>query len=353
MMLFVLKNPFYYGVFKYKGELHEGKHEPIITKKLFDQAQEMLKKRGRHHEKKIHNYIFTDFMKCGTCGCAITAEKHKGHIYYRYTKKKGICAEKYIREEELKEQILDEVKKVSCMPDGWPDKMLKQLEIDGKEGLKAKTGEIRAFDEKVKVVEDKLDKLLDSHLEGLVEKDIYLNKKEKLINEKVGLEENLKAVRQNGNNWLEPMRDFIFLLIKAKKIAGDGDSLELKAFLKNIGSNFILQGKKFGFLAEFEWALACRRQAFSNWLRGLDSNQDTRLQRAMSYHWTTSEYYFNSPPSRRTSLADYQSFCSARPARPAIFLNPGVRPTPIYWPPLPNFHPPRLESQWPRRKPRA
>jgi len=150
MMLFVLKNPFYYGVFKYKGELHEGKHEPIITKKLFDQAQEMLKKRGRHHEKKIHNYIFTDFMKCGTCGCAITAEKHKGHIYYRYTKKKGICAEKYIREEELKEQILDEVKKVSCMPDGWPDKMPSSWRLTEKRALKQKRAKLELLMRKLR-----------------------------------------------------------------------------------------------------------------------------------------------------------------------------------------------------------
>jgi len=149
---FILKNPFYCGVFKYKGELYQGKHEPIITKKLFDQAQEMLKKRGRSHEKKIHNYIFTNFMKCGNCGCAITAEKHKGHIYYRCTKKKGPCSEKYLREEELKEQMLSEVKKVSCLPDGWPNKMLERLEIDKKESFKAKTGEIGAFTEKVKIV---------------------------------------------------------------------------------------------------------------------------------------------------------------------------------------------------------
>jgi len=68
------------------------------------------------------------------------------------------------------------------------------------------------------------------------------------------------------------MRDFIFLLIKAKKIASDGDSLELKAFLKNIGSNFILQGKKFGFLAEFEWNLALLIKAHPYWLPGWDSN---------------------------------------------------------------------------------
>ena len=27
---FILKNPFYYGHFRYTGEIHEGKHEPII-----------------------------------------------------------------------------------------------------------------------------------------------------------------------------------------------------------------------------------------------------------------------------------------------------------------------------------
>jgi hypothetical protein len=44
---FILSNPFYIGLFKYAGELHKGKHEPIISKKLFDGAQEMLRKRGQ------------------------------------------------------------------------------------------------------------------------------------------------------------------------------------------------------------------------------------------------------------------------------------------------------------------
>ena len=29
----ILSNPFYYGVFRYNGEVYEGTHEPIITKK--------------------------------------------------------------------------------------------------------------------------------------------------------------------------------------------------------------------------------------------------------------------------------------------------------------------------------
>jgi len=48
---FVLSNPFYVGLFTYGGEIHEGKHEPIISKKLFDEVQEVLKQRGQPERK--------------------------------------------------------------------------------------------------------------------------------------------------------------------------------------------------------------------------------------------------------------------------------------------------------------
>ena len=44
----MLKNPLYYGVFRYKGEMYEGTHEPVITKKLFDRCQEVILLRGKH-----------------------------------------------------------------------------------------------------------------------------------------------------------------------------------------------------------------------------------------------------------------------------------------------------------------
>ena len=52
------------------------------------------------------------------------------------------------------------------------------------------------------------------------------------------------------------MRDFVLASKLAKKTVDTGDLYQIKAFLKNIGSNFILQGKKFGFLAKPEWGLA-------------------------------------------------------------------------------------------------
>ena len=72
---FILSNPFYIGLFKYSGEIHEGKHEPIISKKLFDEAQEMLKQRGQPERKPQNEpQPFCGLISCASCGMMITAE---------------------------------------------------------------------------------------------------------------------------------------------------------------------------------------------------------------------------------------------------------------------------------------
>ncbi len=110
----ILQNIFYIGLMKWKGEIFDGKHTPLISKKLFDRVQETLKQRGRIKEIKNHYFPFSGLMKCGSCGCGITAEIQKGHNYYRCTKKKDYCPEKYLREEALVEQIKSFFKKFLC-----------------------------------------------------------------------------------------------------------------------------------------------------------------------------------------------------------------------------------------------
>jgi len=78
----ILQNPFYYGMFKYNGELWQGKHEPMIAKKLFDKCQKVLANRGRPQKRNIKEYAFRGLLICGECGCAITSETQKGHNYF-------------------------------------------------------------------------------------------------------------------------------------------------------------------------------------------------------------------------------------------------------------------------------
>lgn len=119
----ILDNHFYYGTFEYprkSGNWYKGKHEPIITKELFDAVQAQVKSQFVRSEGK--EFAFTKLMTCGLCGSTITAEekfkKQKNgnihrYVYYgcaRYKDRE--CKAGYINEIDLLvqfEQIIDKI----------------------------------------------------------------------------------------------------------------------------------------------------------------------------------------------------------------------------------------------------
>ncbi len=95
---------------RYNGEFFEGKHEPIIAKKLFDEVQEVMRLKSKPQAKGLKPYTYRGLSRCGECGCFITTETQKVHNYLRCTKRKVPCSQKYVREEIIAEQIKNEFK---------------------------------------------------------------------------------------------------------------------------------------------------------------------------------------------------------------------------------------------------
>jgi len=268
----MLKNPFYYGVMKYNGELYEAVHEPIISKELHDKCQTVMQQRAhKRRHNNFHHFAFTGFMNCGICGCSITAEKQKGHVYYHCTKKRAECDGKYVREEDLVEQFRKILESYS-LPDADEPGLLKFWQKDFEESIGKSSKRIKEIKAKVEILQTKLDHLLDAHLEGVVDKEAYLPKKESLLKEKFDLEQEMVKIEAEGDDWLEPCRDFILASVQAKKIAWQGDLELVRSFLKKIGSNFILEGKKFVFLAKNGWRAVSACGEFRDSWVGKDSN---------------------------------------------------------------------------------
>jgi hypothetical protein len=133
----IFSNPFYYGHFRYAGEVYEGKHEPIVSKKLFDDVQTVIDGRWRWTPKEVKRKpkAFTQLLHCGECGGAITAEIQKGHIYYRCSKKNRAsawCQQPYIREEGLDAEITALLKPFALRAD-WADDMLLRIDKEKKQ----------------------------------------------------------------------------------------------------------------------------------------------------------------------------------------------------------------------------
>ena len=294
---FILQNVFYIGLMKYKGEIFEGTHEPLISKKLFDKCQEVMVKRGRVKEIRKHNFTFLGLLKCGSCGCSITAEKQKGHNYYRCTKKKGACQEKYLREESLLEQIKNHLQKVSLSGHNT-EKVLAALNQDETQAKQQTQVETVNLKKQLAQIEAKLQKLLDVYLADALTQQEYAAKKEKLIAEKVRLDEKIADFEQKGLSWLEPAREFVLSLNQATKLIENENKAEMTTFLKNIGSNCILENRQFKFSPKIPYDLVAERSEATSktlpnsyWLPGQDSNlQPSRytLSKAFAMGWTIS-----------------------------------------------------------------
>ena len=269
-----LQNVFYLGLMKWKGEIFEGQHEPLISKKLFDTCQEVMSKRGKVQESHKNNFAFLGLLKCSSCGCSITGERQKGNNYYRCTKKKGPCQEKhYLREEALIEQIKSFLQKVS-LSSRDTEKVLAALDSEQDKARESAQGEVIVLKEQLSQVEAKLQKLLDVYLADALSTEEYVAKKGQFISKKVMLNEKINDSEQKGLSWLEPAREFVKSLNQAANLVQTDNLSELPTFLKNIGSNHFLQNRQFIFTPKIQYKLVAERSeanqnslTFPTWCR--------------------------------------------------------------------------------------
>src|SRR3989339_1554086 len=128
----MLTNRAYLGFVKHRGEWHDGTFKPILSPTLFEAVQKILSARRKPRKSKVrHPFPFTQFMTCGECGCAITAQYATNrygiiYTYYRCTKKNGNCAQPYIGQNLLAEKIQKLLQSVS-LPREEIENMEKQI----------------------------------------------------------------------------------------------------------------------------------------------------------------------------------------------------------------------------------
>ena len=100
------------------------------------------------------------------------------------------------------------------------------------------------IDQALEETETKLDNLINALLDGLVERGIYLAKKDMLVKRKVELNERKAGFARDGLLWIEPLRDWLRALEKAEKLTSSNDLDAVKSFLEKIGTNRLLRDRK-------------------------------------------------------------------------------------------------------------
>ena len=295
---------------RWNGEAYEGKYRPLISKQLFAKVQNVLAGRRKPRKsKQRHDFPFVGLFKC-SCGSMFTAQFAKGngglYRYYRCTRKHGACAEKYIQENELQKQIIEQAQTIA-LPADWAKEMLEKMEREEKSQEQSADAFAEANRKKIFALQEKLDKLLEGYLDNLIDEDTYKRKKEDLVQQKIALKgEQDTLLRKRMSGWIEPMRDYLNTLIYAGKIASGQSPQEIAHFAQKIGTNHLISEKRIGwdfappydFAAQFLASRAARRGEQTSvlpskksrspiWCAGVDSNHRCPMGGRFTVSWNS------------------------------------------------------------------
>ena len=262
----MLTNRAYLGFVKHHEEWFDGSFAPIISPKLFEAVQKVLATRERPRKTKTgHNFPFVGLFRCEECESMITAQWATGkcggkYRYYRCTKKKGKCGQGYLSEEALVAEIKERLQTIS-LSDENTDYMLKRVEEFEQEENHSSQSRVQNLSSKVKASEEKLDKLVSVYLDGDIPKSVYIKKKDELMRESLALKEKRKDFEHSGNNWVEPLREWILDTKQANFLSSSADFHEISSFVKKVGTNPTVRDKSARFGAPVPSEFVASRRA--------------------------------------------------------------------------------------------
>jgi len=280
----IFTNPFYYGWFNYQGQLWKGAHEPMITEEEFDRVQTLLGRKGRPRPKK-YNFLYTGLMRCGECGCSITADqkdqiicskcKHKfsyknrhecpkcgisiqemenpkilRYLYYHCTKKRTAkCSQGSIEVAKLEQQFDKSLSRIEI------DEEYKDVAIEHLNKTHNQEAEYRGniLKSKQKDYEDcikRIDNLirikisLENKDGALLSDEEFKDQKNKILKEKALLEEILNDTGQRAEKWLELSERAFNFARYARYWFKNGSPEEKRQIFTALGSNIIVKDKK-------------------------------------------------------------------------------------------------------------
>lgn len=208
----------------------------IIDEETFDKVQQRLKSNRRGPRIGGKNfYLLTGFLFCGECGSSYVGNSYRGgrngkkYPIYACTKRTNttICKNKAIRQSVIEEFVIKEL-----LTNVFSDASIKEisqkiLDYAKKHSYNSKN-ELENTEKKLIEVNNKIDKLVDAVIEGILDKDIVKNKMDKLKQEKDLIESKLYELQVKSYDWLNEDKVTKYILKFKQDLISNDDNLKRK-----------------------------------------------------------------------------------------------------------------------------
>lgn len=241
----ILTNPFYAGKMKIKDQLYVHRYTPIVSQELFDSVQQVASRFNRPAFKFAGlPFHYKGLIVCGDCGRRVTAERKKGHVYYHCTQYDGNHGAKYVREEEITNQLTKAIRAIRPTDEQYNEvvEALKKANQDKEANISALRSHATA---ELTKIGNRTKKLLDIYLDEEITQEEYKIRRTELNAQKDSQEKRLLSLDKTTDQWyhnailiMELVRDAPLLFEKCSIVE------QKRLFIKLLLSNLELHGSE-------------------------------------------------------------------------------------------------------------
>ncbi|MCT4583134.1 MAG: recombinase family protein [Flavobacteriales bacterium] len=200
----LFKNPFYCGLITSKmipGQVVEGKHEALVSKKLFLAVHDIRQEKRIHgfvHNQDFENLPLKVFTKCAKCERSLSGYlvKKKGLYYYKCSTKG--C--KVNRSAKAMHKLFKEVLSVLHIEKEELEVVKIQLEEQFHNFFESHISEQKALKVNLTNIKKKIDKIEERFVLEEIDRDMYTKFKTKFSKEYVEIEKELGKTSINSSN---------------------------------------------------------------------------------------------------------------------------------------------------------
>jgi site-specific DNA recombinase len=273
----VLKNPFYYGEMRVKGQLYPHKYDTIIPYELFQEAEAV---RNGYQVKKHRwaglPYAYRGLIKCAKCSCRITFEKKKGkYIYGHCTQSKGKHNATYVAEDLLTAQLAKVFKSIQ-IPAYAYEQVSEALRASHEDKKRLHDSTIITLDTEIEKYQTRIEKVYEDYLDEKIPEELYQRKFDEYRSAQKKLQNKRINIEQIDDEYYGTVTHLLKLSKTAPKLFRKADIEQRRSLISMVLSNLRLEGDLllWELKKPFDTMAFCSNNG--NWLRGLGSNQQPR-----------------------------------------------------------------------------
>jgi len=239
----LLTNPIYCGVVRWGSVTAPGIHEPIVPRHVFDRVQDVLHGRGRSQTK--HRFAFRGLLRCGHCGCQITATLAKGrYTYYHCTQGKGKCSQPYVREDRLAQRLAPVVDGVQ-VPEDVAAQLIEAIRKNEKRRTATLDSRLKTLRQEIQRLTSLRDKAYVDKATGVLTEQRWASLDSQWASRLDELEKQIQSIQEaQRSTGTDDAREAFELLKRAGELYSQQTPQEQAEALRMLVSNCELRGAK-------------------------------------------------------------------------------------------------------------